>query len=153
MTSESNTLRQPITYRGVVYPWQCDQMGHMNVMWYIGKFDEATWQLFGQLGLGPSRLKANGRAMAGVQQNTTYKRELHPGDLITVRSRILEVRERTIRFLHEMTNDQTGEIVATTELTAVTLDHDTRKSVAFPPDVIKSARDLIMKGESPTDEG
>src|SRR6266542_3912128 len=23
----------PITYRGVVYPWQCDHMGHLNVMW------------------------------------------------------------------------------------------------------------------------
>jgi acyl-CoA thioesterase FadM len=31
------------TYRGVVYPWHCDHMGHMNVMWYVGKFDEATW--------------------------------------------------------------------------------------------------------------
>lgn len=30
----------PITYRGVVYPWQCDHMGHMNAMWYVGKFDE-----------------------------------------------------------------------------------------------------------------
>ena len=24
-------LDLPITYRGVVYPWQCDPMGHMNV--------------------------------------------------------------------------------------------------------------------------
>src|SRR5215470_11750022 len=31
-----------ITARSVVYPWQCDHMGHMNVMWYTGKFDEAT---------------------------------------------------------------------------------------------------------------
>ena len=31
------------TYRGAVYPWHCDHMGHMNVMWYVGKFDEATW--------------------------------------------------------------------------------------------------------------
>jgi hypothetical protein len=30
----------PITYRVVVYPWQCDHKGHMNVMWYVGKFDE-----------------------------------------------------------------------------------------------------------------
>lgn len=22
----------PVTYRGTVYPWQCDHMGHMNVM-------------------------------------------------------------------------------------------------------------------------
>jgi len=30
----------PITYRGVVYPWQCDPKGHMNVMWCVGKVDE-----------------------------------------------------------------------------------------------------------------
>ena len=35
-----------ITYRGTIYPWHCDHMGHMNVMWYVGKFDEATWQFF-----------------------------------------------------------------------------------------------------------
>jgi len=33
---------EPITYRGLVYPWHCDHMGHMNVMWYTGKFDEAS---------------------------------------------------------------------------------------------------------------
>jgi acyl-CoA thioester hydrolase len=32
-----------LSYRGAVYPWQCDHMGHMNVMWYVGKFDKATW--------------------------------------------------------------------------------------------------------------
>lgn len=30
-----------VTYVGTVYPWQCDHVGHMNVMWYVGKFDEA----------------------------------------------------------------------------------------------------------------
>ena len=40
-----------LTYRGTIYPWHCDQMGHMNVMWYVGKFDEATWNLFATLGV------------------------------------------------------------------------------------------------------
>ena len=31
--------------RGTVYPWHCDHMNPMNVMWYGGKFDEATWNL------------------------------------------------------------------------------------------------------------
>ena len=39
-----------ITYRGVVYSWHCDHMGHMNVMWYVGKFDEAAWQLLAAVG-------------------------------------------------------------------------------------------------------
>ena len=42
-----------LTYRGTIYPWHCDHMGHMNVMWYVGKFDEATWHLFAQTGITP----------------------------------------------------------------------------------------------------
>jgi hypothetical protein len=27
------TMRTDATYRGTVYPWQCDHVGHMNIMW------------------------------------------------------------------------------------------------------------------------
>ena len=37
------TIETDATYRGTVYPWQCDHVGHMNIMWYVGKFDEANW--------------------------------------------------------------------------------------------------------------
>ena len=30
------------TFRGVVYPWHLDHMGHMNVQFYTARFDEAT---------------------------------------------------------------------------------------------------------------
>ena len=56
-------MHEPIeTYRGVVYPWHCDQMGHMNVMWYTGKFDEASWNLFAQIGITPSYLRERHRS-------------------------------------------------------------------------------------------
>ena len=42
-----------VTYKGAVYPWQCDHIGHMNVMWYVGKFDEANWNFLATLGLTP----------------------------------------------------------------------------------------------------
>ena len=83
----------PITFRGVVYPWHCDPVGHMNVMWYVGKFDEATWQFFAMFGLTPSFLREQGRGMAAVQQNITYKRELRAGDVVSVRSGVLEIRK------------------------------------------------------------
>jgi acyl-CoA thioester hydrolase len=43
MIEETAGAGATVTYRGVVYPWHCDHMGHMNVMWYVGRFDEATW--------------------------------------------------------------------------------------------------------------
>src|SRR3954467_12838428 len=92
------------TYRGAVFPWHCDHMGHMNVMWYVGKFDEATWNLFAAIGMTPAMLREQGRAMAAVQQNIGYRRELYAGDVVAVRSGILEVRDKVVRFVHEMRN-------------------------------------------------
>ena len=126
------------TYRGTVYPWQCDHVGHMNIMWYVGKFDEANWNMFARLGLTPSYLRQSGRGMAGVQQNITYKRELFAGDIVEVTSRLLELREKSIRFLHEMRNAETGEIAAICEITAVHLDRQAHKSMPFE-DAIRHA--------------
>ncbi len=124
-----------LTYRGAVYPWHCDQMGHMNVMWYVGKFDEATWHLFAHLGVTAAFLRANNRGMAAVEQQISYKRELLSGDLISIRSAVLEVKEKAIRFTHEMRREDNGEVAATTMITGVYFDLSTRRASPFPPDV------------------
>jgi acyl-CoA thioester hydrolase len=78
-------MAEPIvTYRGTVYPWHCDHMGHMNVMWYVGKFDEATWQLFNSIGLTPRRLRSEAIRLVAVEQRLEYKQELMAGDLLTI---------------------------------------------------------------------
>ena len=138
------------TYRGAVYPWHCDHMGHMNVMWYVGKFDEATWNLFAAMGITAAYLKANGRGMAAVQQNITYRRELLAGDTVAVRSAFVEVREKVARFVHEMRNAQTGEVSAICVLTGVSTDSRTRKSCPFPPDLVERARSLVRAYDLPT---
>ena len=120
------------TYRGTVYPWQCDHVGHMNIMWYVGKFDEANWNLFARIGLTPTYLRESGRGMAGVQQNITYRRELLPGDIVEITTAMLEIGGKSIRFRHEMRNAESGEIAAVCEITAVHLDRQAHKSVPFP---------------------
>jgi acyl-CoA thioester hydrolase len=134
----------PVTYRGTVYPWHCDHMGHMNVMWYVGKFDEATWQLFALLGLSRARLSRDGTGMAGLEQHIEYKRELRAGDLVTIRSAMLEVKEKVIRFKHEMTNDETRELAASTSLLAVHFDLTARESRPLPLDVQQRANKMIV---------
>ena len=134
-----------ITYKGTVYPWHCDHMGHMNVMWYVGKFDEATWHLFARIGLSPSRLREGERGMAAVQQNIAYKRELLAGDIVEVESRILEVREKVLRFSHEMRNAETGELAASCELTGVHMDRRLRKACAFPEEIRGAVEALLTK--------
>ena len=136
-------IQSLITYRGAVYPSQCDHMGHMNVMWYVGKFDEATWQPFAAIGLTPVRLRSRGSGMAGVEQHIEYKRELYAGDVVTVSSTVLEAKDKAIRFDHEMKNDETGEVAARTMLVAVHLDMSTRRARALPADVRDRARAMM----------
>jgi acyl-CoA thioester hydrolase len=131
------------TYRGAIYPWQCDHMGHMNVMWYVGKFDEATWNLFAAMGVTASFLRENQRGMAAVQQNITYRHELYAGETVSVRSAFLEVREKVAKFVHEMRNAESGQLAAICVLTGVHIDTETRKSCPFPPEILKRGQDLV----------
>ena len=44
------------TFRGVVYPWHCDQLGHMNVQHYFAAVSDGMFAVMVQLGLGPREL-------------------------------------------------------------------------------------------------
>jgi acyl-CoA thioester hydrolase len=115
----------------------------MNVMWYVGKFDEATWNLFAAIGITPSYLREHHRGMAAVQQNISYKRELLPGDIVEVRSSVLEVREKVVRFVHEMRNHERGEVCAISELTGVHIDRQMRKACPFQPGIMQKIQAMI----------
>jgi acyl-CoA thioester hydrolase len=142
-----------ITYRGIVYPWHCDHMGHMNVMWYAGKFDEACWQFLTLLGLNPSRFKQDGSAMAAVEQHVQYKRELHAGDAVTIQSALLEVKDKSIHMLHKMVHDGSGEVAATTVIVAVHLDARIRRAIRVPDDVRQKAMEMKEQQVAAFQEG
>jgi acyl-CoA thioester hydrolase len=77
--------------------------------------------------------------MAAVQQNITYKRELLAGDIVEIRSHLLEVRDKSIRFRHDMTNAETGDIAALCEITGVHMDRSQRKSTPFADAIRETA--------------
>jgi acyl-CoA thioester hydrolase len=133
-----------ITYRGVVHPWHCDIMGHMNVIWYVSKFDEASWQLASMLGLNNSYFIKKHMGIAALQQNIIYKSELGAGSTVTIRSGVFEIKEKIVRFIHEMRNDTTGEVAAVMLLTAAHFNTRKRKSCPFPKEILKRGKKLIV---------
>ena len=141
-----NGAESLVTYRGAVYPWHCDHVGHMNVMWYVGKFDEATWQFFNALGLTSRYLRTAKRGMAAVDQHISYIRELHAGDVVTVRTSLIGFKEKSVQFVHEMSDDETNEVVAKTTLKGVHLDTEQRKSCAFA-EAIRAKMAALLPGD------
>lgn len=70
----------PIVYRGYVNPWDCDEMGHMNVQFYVAKASEAFDGLLMNLGLGREQ-----RARARIAQHRVrFVKEMHVSDLVEI---------------------------------------------------------------------
>jgi acyl-CoA thioester hydrolase len=132
-----------ITYRGTVHQWHCDHMGHMNVMWYVGKFDEATWNLGAMMGMTRQYLKGTHRGMAALDQRICYRREALVGDVLTVRSAVIEVKPKIVRFVHEMRRDDVGDLLATMMVTAVHLDTVARKSIPFEHHILQKTHSIL----------
>ncbi|HYE52615.1 MAG TPA: thioesterase family protein [Azospirillaceae bacterium] len=132
-----------LSYKGTVYPWHCDMNGHMNVMWYVGKFDEATWNLFDAAGLSSRYLREESRGLVAVEQHLSYRRELFAGEVVEVRSRVLEVKDKAIRFHHAMMLAGTDTVAATCELTGIHIDAATRKAVSLPAAAMERLRGLM----------
>ena len=132
-----------LTYRGAVYPWNCDHLGHMNNAHFAAKFDEASWNAVTQLGFTPSHLRETNCGLATVEQLTTFKREILAGECIEVWTQVLEVRERVIRIRHAMHNVETADLCATCEITAVHIDLTQRRAAPIPELQRRMAKDVL----------
>ena len=64
--------------------------------------------------------------------------------MVTVRSAVDEVKDKVVRLMHEMTNDETGEVAAIMHLVCVYFDTEIRKSLPLPPDIRERARRMIV---------
>ncbi len=144
MNAETGADKLLMTYRGTVYPQHLDHMDHMNIQYYMAKFDEAVWNLFHRIGLTPSYLRAEHRGMAALETNVRYLEELFAGDVVAVHSGVLRVGETSLRFVQEMRNGETGETAAIMRVVAVHLDRAARRSVPFPEAIAARARALVV---------
>lgn len=115
----------------------------MNVKWYAAKFDEATWQLFSMIGITSDYIRDTDRGMAALKQSTSYISGVVAGETLVIRSKVIEVTNKTIRFLHIMYKTEDMREVASTELIGVHLDRSTRKSCPLPPGVKEKSIELF----------
>ena len=123
------------TFRGVVYPWQCDILDHMNVQFYMEKFDQAAWGFFGILGISPDYFFLEERGIVALEQKIRYYKELTSGDLVYIQSELQKIGNSSVGFRHLMYNAISNDVVAEMEVVAVQIDTRRRESCPFSAEV------------------
>lgn len=129
------------TFRGVVYPWHCDAMGHMNTQFYASLYDGATLHFLALL-CPTAALKAAGHGWADVRQLIEYRREAVGGDLLVVRSTLLRLGNSSIEYRHDLVNAETGTVHATSAQVTVLFDLAERKAIRLGDAIRRNAASL-----------
>jgi len=120
-------------FRGVIYPWDCDHLGHMNVKNYTGMFDQAAFHLQHQLGLSPKDLAESGETAVDAQHTVRFLQEQLAGSLIVIEGALTKIGTKSFTCTYRMRNVETGELAATTEIVSVYFSTATRASMEIPP--------------------
>jgi len=120
------------TYRGAVLSWECDEIGHMNVMYYVNKFELAGRYLNGCLGMSISTLKEQNWGTTVVRQEINYHQEVFSGTLLYANSNIVEIGNKSYVSFHELRNAETNKLVSSARNTVVIFDLETRKAIYLP---------------------
>jgi acyl-CoA thioester hydrolase len=122
--------RRMETFRGVVYPAQCDAMGHLTIKEYMGFFDQAAWHCLLQLGFHSDDILKRRIGFADARHVVDYKHELLAGELVRAESEVLRVGTKSLTARHDLFNAATGVLAASLE--AVTVQYDLEKRQSIP---------------------
>ncbi|WP_199566713.1 thioesterase family protein [Streptomyces triticagri] len=131
-----------------VRPEWIDYNGHLSEAYYVLVFGHATDAMMDGTGLTEAYRAETGCSLYTVESHIRYLREVHEGAELRIRTRVLGVDARKVRWSHEMyegTGTGAGagaaEPVATTELLGVHVGDG--GAVAFPAAVRARFEELL----------
>lgn len=136
------------TFRGAIYPWHCDHLGHMNVQFYVAMFDQASVHIFSHAGLRWLGEDGKRYSFADVKHEIDYKAELPVGSPVIVKSAFLKIGNKSVKLLHRMYNVETDVLAATSKVTCVRFDLQERKAVELPDALRKGMEALLVDEDS-----
>jgi len=124
--------KKVLTYKGAVATWECDSNGHMNVMYYISKYELAGRNCSLEIGLTKKFLQDNNYGIAVVEQVIKYQKEVFEDDLLYIESTVEAFSNKVMTFLHVLKDGTTHEIAGSMIAKTVLLDKEKRKAVPIP---------------------
>lgn len=120
-----------LTFRGVVHPWMCDAMGHMNVRHYTGLFDDCCWHVLTFL-MPPGESEAG---WAAATMTIEFRREVAPRTMLVLNPTIMRIGSKSVSTRIDMCDASTGSHYASAYFVSVLFDLKARTSLILPDNV------------------
>jgi acyl-CoA thioester hydrolase len=123
-------------HRERVRPEWIDYNGHMNVAWYVAAFDLAAEAFLEQVGIGEAHRREHHCSTFTVEAHVTYQQEVHEGDLLEFRTRLLGFDAKRLHYVQSMYQVEEGYLAATLEWLTLYIDMRTRTVARIPTELL-----------------
>lgn len=131
-------------WRGGVATWECDQMGHLNVGFYVAKSMQALAGMAAELGM-PGAFAPTAEATLLVrEQHIRFLREAHPGAPIHITGGVIEMGETDARLLLLM-HHHSGELAASFQTVVAHATARDGRAFPWPERILRRAEALKIE--------
>lgn len=134
----------PLVYRAIIPEKYRDMMGHMNIRWYMELYDEAGVYLFEKIGLTEQHYRENGTGGFDLEHHLHYLNEVHIGDTIFVRARLLGRSAKRLHYMLFMVNETRNLLASTFECVNSYADLKIRKTAPYPEQVAAQIESMLQ---------
>jgi acyl-CoA thioester hydrolase len=132
--------------RDTVRPVEIDSTNGAALSHYIHRFSAANGHAIAGFGMTPHYMRAQQRGFSTFEFQLELGAPLRAGDSVRVRSGLLHVGNSSLRLLHVMTREPSGEVVASLEQSGVHFDQEARRPSPLPDALRERARALLVTG-------
>ncbi|GAB3288186.1 thioesterase family protein [Parahaliea aestuarii] len=119
-------------YRSPVREEWIDYNGHMSEAYYVLVFGFATDALMDAIGVDETCRARHDCSLYTLEAHVRYLREVAEGVPLQVHSCVVDSDHKRLHVYHAMQREDTGELLATSELMLMFVDTASGRSADFP---------------------
>lgn len=125
---------------------EVDKMGYVYHGNYARYYHISRTELLRKVGICDRELESQNIILPVIEMNISYIKPVYYDDLITIRTRLLELPKTRMKFQHEVIN-QNDEIINIANSTLVFVNSNTRKPMIVP-EIILNKLELYIKNKN-----
>ena len=119
----------------VIEDW-IDYNGHLNMAFYNVIFDRAVDHFYDLLGVGAQYAESGAGSCFTMEVHVHYLNEVSLDDELELHLQLLDYDSKRLHYFQQMYHKEQGYLAATSEQLALHVDLNTRRSGAFPQQVL-----------------
>ena len=133
-----------ISCKSAVNTWDldCDEVG--SSQFKIGCVSDAATHLFTYCGADFNWRNEYDIGSAALDYSVRYFKDAPLGMAVTMHTNFTKIGNKSLKFIHHMVDDSTGDVIMDIEIVAVLFDLQKRKSIVVPEEFRVQASKLLI---------